>query len=88
MPATDDTNDGSDLDVVCLGNALVDVLAHTTDGDLAGLELNKGSMALVDLAAAAQIYCRDAEHDRGVRGFGGQHDCRSRSSRGQGGLHR
>ncbi len=57
MPATDDTNDdGDQLDVVCLGNALVDVLAYTTDGDLARLELSKGSMALVDLPSAAQIY--------------------------------
>jgi sugar/nucleoside kinase (ribokinase family) len=44
------------LDVVCLGNALVDVLAHTTDEDLRSLALTKGSMALVDLATAAQIY--------------------------------
>ncbi len=57
MPATDDTDDDADqLDVVCLGNALVDVLAYTKDADLARLELNKGSMALVDLARAAQIY--------------------------------
>ena len=57
VPATDDTNDDGDpLDVVCLGNALVDVLAYTTDEDLDRLELDKGSMALVDLARAAQIY--------------------------------
>jgi sugar/nucleoside kinase (ribokinase family) len=57
MPATDDTNDdGDQLDVVCLGNALVDVLAYATDGDLARLQLNKASMALVDLPRAAEIY--------------------------------
>jgi sugar/nucleoside kinase (ribokinase family) len=44
------------LDVVCLGNALVDVLAYTTDQDLARLELSKGSMALVDLERASHIY--------------------------------
>jgi sugar/nucleoside kinase (ribokinase family) len=44
------------LDVVCLGNALVDVLAHTTDDDLRSLALTKGSMALVDLQTASQIY--------------------------------
>lgn len=44
------------LDVVCLGNALVDVLSHTTDPDLTRLGLTKGSMALVDLDKAAGIY--------------------------------
>jgi sugar/nucleoside kinase (ribokinase family) len=44
------------LDVVCLGNALVDVLAKTTDDELAGLGLTKGSMALVDLDRASGIY--------------------------------
>ena len=44
------------LDVVCLGNALVDVLSTTTDEELGALDLNKGSMALVDLATAGQIY--------------------------------
>ncbi|MGO9344435.1 MAG: adenosine kinase, partial [Acidimicrobiales bacterium] len=57
MPATDDTSDdGERLDVVCLGNALVDVLAYSTDDDLVRLQLNRGSMALVDLPRAAQIY--------------------------------
>jgi sugar/nucleoside kinase (ribokinase family) len=42
--------------VVCLGNALVDVLARTTDEDLALLDLTKASMALVDLERASQIY--------------------------------
>jgi sugar/nucleoside kinase (ribokinase family) len=48
--------EGDPLDVVCLGNALVDVLARTTDEDLASLELSKGSMALVDLERASHIY--------------------------------
>jgi sugar/nucleoside kinase (ribokinase family) len=53
----DNTQESDDrLDVVCLGNALVDVLAHVTDGDLERLALQKGSMALVDLATAADIY--------------------------------
>jgi sugar/nucleoside kinase (ribokinase family) len=46
----------STLDVVCLGNALVDVLAHTTDEALGSLGLVKGSMALVDSDAALEIY--------------------------------
>jgi sugar/nucleoside kinase (ribokinase family) len=44
------------LDVVCVGNALVDVLAHTTEDVLGTLEVVKGSMALVDLDRSSQIY--------------------------------
>jgi sugar/nucleoside kinase (ribokinase family) len=44
------------LDVVCLGNALVDVLAYTTEEEVSSLALAKGSMSLVDLATSAQIY--------------------------------
>lgn len=44
------------LDVVCLGNALVDVLSITTDEELGALDLAKGSMALVDLERASSIY--------------------------------
>lgn len=44
------------LDVVAMGSALVDVLTHAGDHDLARLGLAKGSMALVDLARAAAVY--------------------------------
>jgi sugar/nucleoside kinase (ribokinase family) len=54
-PADHGSVDGA-LDVVALGSALVDVLTHATDADLARLELTKGSMALVDLERAASIY--------------------------------
>jgi len=47
---------GATLDVVALGSALVDVLSHAADEDLERLELQKGSMALVDLQRAASIY--------------------------------
>ena len=46
--ATPDAGDGPRLDVVAIGNALVDVLASATDADLAALDLVKGTMALVD----------------------------------------
>ena len=46
----------SSLDVVAIGNALVDVLTHSTSNDLDGLGLVKGSMTLVDLARAAGVY--------------------------------
>lgn len=44
------------LDVLCMGSALVDVLAHAGDDDVDRLELSKGSMALVDLERSAAIY--------------------------------
>ncbi len=45
-----------ELDVVAVGNALVDVLASARDEDLAALGLVKGTMALVDHARADEIY--------------------------------
>ena len=63
-PPTDPTGGGADaasttdrrLDVVCVGNALVDVLASARDEELAGLDLIKGTMTLVDHERAATIY--------------------------------
>jgi sugar/nucleoside kinase (ribokinase family) len=46
------------LDVVCVGNALVDVLASATDEDLVALDLIKGTMVLVDHERATAIYDR------------------------------
>jgi sugar/nucleoside kinase (ribokinase family) len=46
------------LDVVCVGNALVDVLASASDELLGELDLVKGTMALVDHERAAAIYDR------------------------------
>jgi sugar/nucleoside kinase (ribokinase family) len=44
------------LDVVAIGNALVDVLAPAKDADLEKLGLVKGTMALVDLPRSEAIY--------------------------------
>ena len=44
------------LDVVALGNAIVDVLAHEDDSFLEAHGLVKGSMQLVDEAQAGAIY--------------------------------
>ncbi|HEX3981446.1 MAG TPA: PfkB family carbohydrate kinase, partial [Acidimicrobiales bacterium] len=52
---SDDLND-SRLDVVAVGNALVDVLAHAPEADLDRLGLVKGSMELVDLARSSAVY--------------------------------
>ena len=54
-----DTPEGASaptLDVVAVGNALVDVLASATDAALAALDLVKGTMALVDHARSEAIY--------------------------------
>ena len=43
-------------DVVAVGNALVDVLAHADDDFLAGQGLHKGSMRLIDADEADRLY--------------------------------
>lgn len=43
-------------DVVGIGNAMVDVLAHADDAFLAAHDLAKGTMTLVDADRAAQLY--------------------------------
>jgi sugar/nucleoside kinase (ribokinase family) len=44
------------LDVVGIGNALVDVLARAEDAFLAKYAINKGSMTLIDEARALELY--------------------------------
>jgi sugar/nucleoside kinase (ribokinase family) len=44
------------LDVVALGNALVDVLTHESDEFLAQFEMPKGGMDLIDAARASTLY--------------------------------
>src|SRR3546814_19902300 len=44
------------LDVVCIGNALVDVLAKADDAFLTTHGIPKGSMTLIDAARALQLY--------------------------------
>ncbi len=44
------------IDVVGIGNAIVDVIAQTTDGFLIGQGLQKGSMALIDEDRAHELY--------------------------------
>ncbi len=44
------------LDVVAVGSAIVDVLAHVDDGLIAAHGLTKGTMTLVDLDRSAAIY--------------------------------
>lgn len=57
MQDTDSSGPTDDaLDVVTIGNALVDVLTSANDEDLAALGLVKGTMALVDRERSEQIY--------------------------------
>jgi sugar/nucleoside kinase (ribokinase family) len=44
------------FDVVGIGNALVDVIAHATDDFLADFDLTKGSMALIETDRAVELY--------------------------------
>lgn len=46
----------SDIDVVAIGNALVDVIAHEDDDFLAEFGLAKGTMHLIDEARAQSLY--------------------------------
>ena len=45
-----------EIDVLCVGNAIVDVLAYADDGFLEAHQLPKGTMRLVDGAEAAALY--------------------------------
>src|SRR5699024_3261809 len=44
------------LDVVGIGNAIVDVLAQASDSFIAEQELPKGSMTLIDMSRAESLY--------------------------------
>lgn len=44
------------LDVLCIGNAIVDVIANASDDFLAEQGLDKGSMRLIDEAEAERLY--------------------------------
>jgi sugar/nucleoside kinase (ribokinase family) len=46
------------LDVLCIGNAIVDVIAATDDGFLAAEGLDKGAMRLIDADEATRLYGR------------------------------
>lgn len=47
---------GGALDVLCIGNAIVDVLAHASDADIGRLGLAKGTMTLIDAPTAERLY--------------------------------
>ena len=49
---------GAELDVVGIGNAIVDVLAHCEDAFLESERLVKGSMNLIEVAQSDGLYDR------------------------------
>jgi sugar/nucleoside kinase (ribokinase family) len=51
-------NPASELDVLCVGNAIVDVLAQTDDATIDELGMVKGTMALIDADQAEALYQR------------------------------
>jgi sugar/nucleoside kinase (ribokinase family) len=73
----------SQLDVVTIGNAIVDVIAHADDAFLADQGMDKGAMILIDEARAEAIYAgmgpalessggSGANTATGVASFGGK----------------
>jgi hypothetical protein len=48
--------ESADLDVLAIGNALVDVLSHADDERVVRLGLVKGTMSLVDEVQARALY--------------------------------
>jgi sugar/nucleoside kinase (ribokinase family) len=61
---TDSTSDGNsdapEIDVIGIGNALVDVISQESDEFIASLDVPKGAMTLIDEDAATSIYERMA----------------------------
>ncbi|MCA3574552.1 MAG: adenosine kinase, partial [Aestuariivirga sp.] len=47
---------GSDFDVLCIGNAIVDVIARVEESFVSRHGLVKGSMNLIDEAGAEELY--------------------------------
>ncbi len=56
------------FDILCIGNAIVDVVARTDDAFLSKHDMRKGGMALIDAAAAEALY---AVMPPGVESSGG-----------------
>ena len=44
------------IDILALGNAIVDVLSHVDDAQIDALPVNKGGMTLIDSITAAEMY--------------------------------
>ena len=76
------------IDVLSLGNAIVDVLAHTDEAFLVAKNVHKGAMQLIDEARAERALRRHGPGDDHLGRLGRQHRRGVASLGGQGGLHR
>ncbi len=76
------------LDLVGIGNAIVDVIAHADDRFLTSEGLAKGAMTLIDQARGEALYARMGAGTESLGRLGGQHDRGLRLVRRQGRLHR
>ncbi len=54
-PPAVEPGDDAAIDVVAVGSAIVDILVHATPADLARLEVDPGTMTLVDLVASERL---------------------------------
>ena len=66
------------LDVLCIGNAIVDVIANASDDFLTREGLAKGSMRLIDAEEAERLYAR---WGRRTRSAAVRRETRPRASR-------
>ena len=73
------------LDVVGIGNAIVDVIAHADEDFIAGEGLAKGAMTLVDAARAESLYRRMGPAIESSGGSAGNTMARIASLGGRGG---
>ena len=69
------------LDVVGIGNAIVDVIAHADERFLADESLAKGAMTLIDAARAQALYAKMGPAIESSGGSAAQHDGRHRLAR-------
>ena len=76
------------LDVLCIGNAIVDVIANASDDFLTREGLAKGSMRLIDAEEAERLYARHGTGAPGERRVRGQHGGGRRGARRARRLHR
>ena len=69
------------IDVVGIGNAIVDVIAHADERFLADENLAKGAMTLIDAERAQALYAKMGPAIESSGGSAAQHDGRRRLAR-------
>jgi hypothetical protein len=66
------------VDVLGLGNSLIDIIAYADDANLSAQEMLKGAMTLIDEDRAETLYAVRGEPSVVSGGVGRQHHCRRR----------